>query len=52
MGPGHHLWGGCWLSFVGGCLCFLAGCGGAVVVGGHWHSWAVTKGSDGDEHGW
>jgi len=29
--------------FVGGWLRFLGGHGGSVVIGGHWHSWAVTK---------
>jgi len=31
---------------------FLAGHGGAAVVGGHWRSWAVMKGSGGDECCW
>jgi len=39
-------------SFVGGHLCFLSGCGGGAVIGGHWCLCAVTKGSGGDECGW
>jgi len=39
-------------SFVGGHLHFLTGHGGGAVIGGHGHSWVVTKGSGGDEHGW
>jgi len=28
------------------------GRGGSGVVGGHWHSWAVTKVGGGEERGW
>jgi len=45
-------------SFVGGQLHFLGSRGGSVVVGGHWHSWAITRAvvvksvvGGSDEHG-
>jgi len=44
---------------VGGWLCFLGGYGGSAVVGGCWHSWAITRVvvvksvvGGGDKHGW
>jgi len=44
---------------VGGRLRFLGGCGGSVVIGGRWCSWAIMRAvvvksvvGGGDEHGW
>ena len=38
---------------------FLGSRGGSAVVGGHWHSWEITRAvvvksvvGGGDEHGW
>jgi len=46
-------------SFVGGRLRFLGGRGGGAVIGGRWHSWAITRAvvvksvvGGGDKHGW